>query len=171
MGRHSTSQPSNSLATVILFPSSTDVAGLSISFKKIYATYEPVFPRFTVRKHQQDMSLVTSVSSKLGIVPGMCFRASPRCCGWKWVYFRLLPLACYCYSIKCLYASTGKHNFCHVQLVLLIVHFTHMLLLNPQSINCLMFWIKLAIARGFGLSPLLAPFSQAAQRLGWIQFI
>jgi hypothetical protein len=40
--------------------------------------------------------------------------------------------------IICFYASTEKHVTCHMQLVLVIVHFPRVSLLNPQSINCLM---------------------------------
>ena len=56
--------------------------------------------------------------------------------------------------------------FCHVQvahymrLVLVVVYFTHVMTCNPQSINCLMFWEKLAIAWDFSLPHLPILFSQ-----------
>lgn len=63
------------------------------------------------------------------IVLGMCFRASQVCSGGE----NLLQLLLFI----CLYE---KHNFCYIQLVLMIVHFTHVkctsILLKPQSINC-----------------------------------
>lgn len=59
----------------------------------------------------------------------------------------------------CLYLK-GK-TFFLILLTFVIVHFVHMTPLNPQSINYLMLWIKLAISWHFSLPHLSAPFSQA----------
>lgn len=42
--------------------------------------------------------------------------------------------------------SVGKRVFCYVWLVLVIVHFAHVIPLNPQAIHCPMLSIKFAIA-------------------------
>lgn len=52
-------------------------------------------------------------------------------------------------SIVCLHTSVDKTHFCYMWLVVLIIHFTHETLLNCQSINFLMLWIRLAIAFDF----------------------
>lgn len=108
----------------------------------------------------QDKSLVASVLHKLETVPCSCFCAPSRWRGQGWVYLRW-------------FITTGYHNlficlrnacFCHVwlicngQLVPAVVYFTHA---SPLSINCLMFWTKLAIAWDVGLSHLSAPLFQA----------
>lgn len=54
-----------------------------------------------------------------------------------------------------------KNMFCHMRLVLVIVHFTQVTLLNPQSINCLVLWRKLAIVWGFNLPYFQATCSEA----------
>lgn len=77
----------------------------------------------------------TSVSSKPRIVLGMCFLAPPTYSGEEWVYF-----SC-CYSC----VSMEKHGFCQVQLVIVTIHLTQVTLLNPQSVNCTMLWIKLLL--------------------------
>lgn len=60
------------------------------------------------KKLQENESLMTLVSSNLGIVLGMCFRAHPRCGRQKWVYFGLFITTGYCYVFLCLH---GKHIF------------------------------------------------------------
>lgn len=68
-----------------------------------------------------------------------------------------------CYLFMCLY---DKMWFCYVQLALhihiahVIVHFTHVTdPLSPQSIHCLMLWVKLAISWDLSQPHSLAPFS------------
>lgn len=85
----------------------------------------------------------------------------PRWRGQEWVYFRLLIIACYCYSIQCfnypLYDSMEKHVlFFHMWLVLVITcdlslwlyrawtreNCTYLTFLNLQSINWARLWVS-----------------------------
>lgn len=96
--------------------------------------------------------------------------APPGCIKEEWVYFRLLIIAYYCYSIKCLnyalYASVEKHGFAMCSLSLWLYtaweheNFTHVTSLNPQGINCLSLWVKLVIAEDFSLLHWSVPSSQ-----------
>ena len=106
-----------------------------------------------VRKHQANKTRVFDlISSK----PWNCswnVLVCPSQLLWMWVVcFRLFITAVHWYLFICLYRKTW---FCHVQLAhhlwlaLVIVHFTQVTLFNPLSINCLMLWIKLAIAWDF----------------------
>lgn len=100
-------------------------------------------------------SLVTSVSSKHGIVLGLCFCAVPR----YWTGVSSLQVSHYncCFLFMRLYGKTRLHQ---VQLALRIVHFTYVTPLNPQSASCLTRRRKWAIAQVFNLPHLWAPFSQ-----------
>jgi hypothetical protein len=107
-----------------------------------------------VRKLQENKNLVTSVSSKHRTVLGIYCRDV----GDGWIYFRLLIIAYWCYSIKCWWLY-GKVFFALCNLSLQ-VHYTHVILLSPQSINCLMLWMSFAIAWDFSLPHLSALFFQ-----------
>lgn len=82
---------------------------------------------------------------------------------WRRMSFRLLITTEYCYLFICLRGKT----FWHVQTVLVIVYacnhetFTQVTSHNPQSINCLILWIKLALTWDFSLPQVLPP-SRAA---------
>lgn len=97
---------------------------------------------FWVLIRKQDMSLVTSDSSKHTVVLGSLLRASPSFSKYKWIYF-----SC-CYS----FASMEKTYFFPVKLLLVTENLTLVILLNSQSKNWLVLWIKLAIPWEF--SPL-----------------
>lgn len=103
-----------------------------------------------VRKPQETVTRVlwSQFLQKPGIVLGLCFHACPGCSRQEWVYFRLFISCGYRYLFICLCFRPMK-LISHVWLALVIVHFIHVILLNPQSINCLMFWIKVAIAWDF----------------------
>jgi hypothetical protein len=84
---------------------------------------------------------VTSVSSKHGIVLDCVIVSLPGIVDSNELTLDyLLHLA----TFVCLHAFMKKICFCsmwlshHMRLALLIVHFTHLSPLNPQSINCLM---------------------------------
>lgn len=89
---------------------------------------------------------------------GVCFCAPPR-------YNRVSLFQITHYNCLLLFVSIEKH-FCHewlvhqMQLVLVIVQFAYVTPLDPQSKNCPMLWLKLAIAWDFSLPHLLPPFSQ-----------
>lgn len=90
----------------------------------------------------------TSISSKHRAVLEMCFCAPPRCSRQE-----------RCFSCRYSCASVEKHISASCGLSLWL-NLTHVILLHPQSINCLMLWVKAATAWDFTPPHLLAPFSQ-----------
>lgn len=91
---------------------------------------------------------VASVSLKHGTALRLSFCATPSVSD-RIELTRLVTTIDYCYVFICLH---GKPCFYHGQLALSTVHFTYRTPLNPQSINCLIPWIKRATAWVF--SPL-----------------
>lgn len=84
---------------------------------------------------------------------GMHFNAPPWCVGKE--DRGLVQISWHNWLLFFVYMHSGKTWFCPVWLVLVIVHFTHVVLLTLR-VQWLMFWIKLANA---------APFSQAPSPL------
>lgn len=58
------------------------------------------------------------VSSKRGIVLGMCFCAPPKCSWQELIWLQITHYCLLLFAIKCLKCLYGKTYFCHMQLVL-----------------------------------------------------
>lgn len=107
---------------------------------------------------------------KHGISFEMWLCALPRFRRQAREYPKLFIISCCWFSSYCLnypsYASTEKHVFAKYSLSLwwyrTCTHknFSLVNFLNPQNINFLRIWTKLAIARNFTLPHLSSPFSQ-----------
>lgn len=90
---------------------------------------------------KQYKNLTTSISSKHRAVLGSGVCAPPRS-----IEVCLVQLL--------LFISLYRNTYiCHVQPVLMTVHFTQVILLNPQSTNCPMLGIKSAIVLNFIFRP------------------
>jgi hypothetical protein len=95
----------------------------------------------------------TSVSSKRRMVLRLCFHDSARCSGYEWADSTLLTTT----GDSCvLIGLYGKVCFDPVWLALVIVHFTQGSLLNLQSINCPMLWMKLTLTSDSFVSSVLS---------------
>lgn len=94
------------------------------------------------------------------------FSCFTNCSRDEWVYFHLLLLFVYIPLLKSMIINVllACHHsmwfFCHLQLDLIIVCFTHVISFIPQSRNYLMFWRQFATAEDFSLVHLLASFHQ-----------
>ena len=120
---------------------------------------------FWVCVRKQDKSLVTSVPLKPRSILGMCFPAPPGTAE-RSEFTSDYPLQ----LAHALYIPLWKKKagFC-LFVCFVIRHFTSVTPLNTSSLNCLILWIKLTIARDVSLPHLAqAPLSQATPPLEWL---
>lgn len=117
--------------------------------------------------------LYPQVFQKHRIILRLCFCVPPKYSRKRWVYFKLFITIGYCSLFLCLYGNTmwlAQYMQCTLPASCGCPCDSTLYTVSPfdsQRMNCLMLWIKLAIAWGFRLPHLSTAFSQVPRPLEW----